>query len=290
MPRFTKQTPSKLQAPCPFNAVMLVGALCILSSGTAQAGDILTSIYPLYLIAAAVTQGIETPHLLIPAGQDGHHIQLTPANRRDLQQADLVLWVGPSYEAPLAAFLTQKLNSLALLNVPSIVRRPMRSLNGAPIAHSIDPHIWLDPQNAIRIAYMVASVRGKQQPQHATAYQKNAAAFGQSLQSVLKQQIIASPIPYWSYHDAYQYLEPTLKLTYSGSLTQDPELAPTVGQIEWLRTHRPTAGICLWLPGTMGVPSRLQPVHTIMLDEVLPAATSYIGAWQTLFKLRKQCG
>ena len=38
--------------------------------------------------------------------------------------------------------------------------------------------------------------------------------------------------PYWSYHDAYQYLERSLNLKFAGALTDDPHVAPTAAQIK----------------------------------------------------------
>ena len=61
---------------------------------------LVVSTHPIYLIAQAVTQGIEQPQLLL-VDQTGHDVHLTPAHRKAIQEASLVLWLGKAHEAPL---------------------------------------------------------------------------------------------------------------------------------------------------------------------------------------------
>ena len=52
--------------------------------------------------------------------------------------------------------------------------------------------------------------------------------------------------PYWSYHDAYQYLERPLNLRFAGALTDDPHIAPTMSQIRYLNQQRPSQKCVCW--------------------------------------------
>jgi len=45
----------------------------------AQAGTLVATTHPLYLIAQAVTQGIEQPVALLPPASSGHDVNLRPS-------------------------------------------------------------------------------------------------------------------------------------------------------------------------------------------------------------------
>lgn len=261
--------------------LLLLGLL--LCSGVSSARTLLVSVHPLYLIAQAVTQGIEQPHLLIPAQQDGHHLQLKPTDRKRLQQADFVLWLGADYEAPLKTLLQQQKNALALSDLAAFRRLLLRQANGQPIAGSLDPHLWLDPINAIAIAHAIAAVRAAQYPQDAARYQANAQRFSQQMQSALQQL----PQPqkqrgYWAYHDAYQYLEHSLHLNFEGSLSNDPELPPSPKQRQALKQRSTNTPTCLISPMALApaLQQSFMPIKTLTLDETFAHQSDFVIAWQ----------
>ena len=132
--------------------------LIIMTTSVAQARLLVASTQPLYLIAQAVSAGIEQPMLLIPAQQDGHHVQIKPEDRRRVQHADLVLWVGTEYEAGLSSLLSSKPNAIALTSLPTLQRLPLRNLDGQPRPNTLDPHVWLAPYNAIFTAHLIAHI------------------------------------------------------------------------------------------------------------------------------------
>lgn len=264
-------------------------AMLALSWGASAASPrLIASTHPLYLIAHAVTQGIETPERLLPQDQDGHHIQLSPHQRQALQQADLVLWVGADYEAPLAQVLQKQRNHISLAALPLLTWLPLRDVQGQPIAHSRDPHVWLDPHNARKIGWLIAEVRARQYPQHAARYRHNAAQFTHALQ--LNRP--SSTASYWAYHDAYQYLESTLHLSFAGALTADHELPPTAKQLLFLQKNRPsTSSVCLLSPNpnAQSYLTRLQPATLLLADETFADAEDFVSAWQKLAQKIRSC-
>ena len=251
------------------------------------------STHPLYLIAQAVTQGIEHPKLLLPANQSGHDVQLHPADRQLLKQASFVVWFGAHYEAPLARVLKNQPNAIALFDLNAFKRLPTRNTQGQAFANSVDAHLWLEPANAVGIAHAIAAVRAKQFPQFAAQYKANAATFTQQLmQQVKPLQLSRSPRPYWAYHDAYQYLERSLNLQFKGSLTVEHDLPPTLGQLAWLQQHRPTkpAGqatpktMCLLAEGQIdsAILKRLQPLKLQVVDETMRSSSNFVDGWKKL--------
>lgn len=265
-----------------------MAALLLSSHAVAATPRLITSTHPLYLIARAVTQGIETPERLLPQDQDGHHIQLSPHQRQALKQADLVLWVGADYEAPLAPILAPQRNHISLTDLPLLTWLPLRDVQGQPIAQSRDPHVWLDPRNARKIAWLIAEVRARQYPQHAARYRHNAAQFTHALQ-LSRPNTAAS---YWAYHDAYQYLESTLHLSFAGALTADHELPPTAKQLLLLQKNRPsTSSVCLLSPNpnAQSYLTRLQPATLLLADETFANAEDFVSAWQKLAQKIHSC-
>jgi zinc transport system substrate-binding protein len=76
-----------------------------------------------------------------------------------------------------------------------------------------------------------------------------------------------NPQPYWSYHDAYQYLERSLNLKFAGALTDDLHIAPTIAQIKYPQDSRPQAKNACWRKG--------RPVKT-SIKNLIP---SFFSMW-----------
>ncbi|MDU6054688.1 MAG: zinc ABC transporter substrate-binding protein, partial [Acinetobacter junii] len=126
--------------------------------------SLVVSTHPIYLIAKEVTQGIEEPVLLLN-DQTGHDVQLTPAHRKAIQDASLVIWLGKAHEAPLEKLLGQNRKAIALLDSGILTILPQRSLRGVALANTMDSHVWLEPNNAVRIAFFIATLRSQQNPE-----------------------------------------------------------------------------------------------------------------------------
>jgi len=273
---------------------MLIGLcltlLCAAQGSAVQARSLVASTQPLYLIAQAVTQGIEQPHLLIPANQDGHHLQIKPQDRQRLQQADFVLWIGASYEAALDQTLADAPNAVALSQLNGIQRLPLRDLNAQPRSNTLDPHLWLAPYNAIFTAHLIADIRGKQYPKDALKYQANAQRFSQKLLQISTKRY-AKTQPYWAYHDAYQYLEHSAGLRLAAALTADPELPPTAQQLQHLRHNRPSLRPCIFTEAhaPTALIQKLTPVQQVMIDETMRDAKDFVSGWQQLRDQMRQC-
>lgn len=203
-------------------------SVCLFCLSSLNHAGIVTTIKPLTLIANAVTEGVEQPEQLLPAGVSAHHYALKPSERVRLQQADLVVWVGSSHETFLQPLLHNRSHAISLETLPQGQRLAWRHLDTLQAqAHTLDSHLWLSPHNAILLAYKIAEVRGQQKPQFAARYQANAAAFAKNLNMAVAEEhgrIAALPQRnYLAYHDAYQYLETSLGLHYRGSLNINPE-------------------------------------------------------------------
>lgn len=102
-----------------------------------------------------------------------------------------------------------------------------------------DPHIWLDPENAVLIANAMAAALVKADPENAARYQSNLAALESSLED-LDRELAASlaPVsqqPYIVFHDAYRYFEERYGLSPVGSISVSPEQRPGARRIAEIR-------------------------------------------------------
>lgn len=252
---------------------------------------LVVSTHPIYLIAKRITQGIEEPQLLL-AHQTGHDVQLTPANRKMIQDASLLIWLGKEHEAPLEKVLANNNKAISILRSGIIQPLPLRNTRGVALKDTIDTHVWLDPNNAIRIGFFIAALRSQQHPEHKAAYWNNANSFAKELQAVAQQYSGAGEArPYWAFHDAYQYLERPLNLKFAGALTDDPHIAPTVAQIKYLNDTRPYTKMCL-LAEVSANPSQYRKLGDLSfesVDESLMQQQDFVQAWQALAKESRTC-
>ena len=263
---------------------------------SAQAATVSVSNYPLFLLSQAVTEGSPPAKQLLQAGEVGHHGSISPGDIKAIQDSKFVVWFGEPLENNLAASLNTAPNAIALFEFDAFNRHPLRDVQGKPIAGTLDPHIWLDPENAKAMTRALAVIHSHANPQYKALYHANAQKFAQRMdrgvasfvkQAKGKQQTQ----PYWAYHDAYQYIESSTNLKLVGSLSTDHHLAPRASQIRWLNEKRPAKQMCLVSPSqpAKGLLAKLQPVKTTVQPEDMSNSKDFVSGWQTMAQQVYQC-
>jgi len=109
----------------------LLSAALALASPARAAPEVVVSILPLHSLTANLMRGVGAPHLLMPAGQSPHAAQLKPSQVRQLEGADLIVWIGPSFEQSLAKIIARPRENggarmVTLLEDDSILHLPVR--------------------------------------------------------------------------------------------------------------------------------------------------------------------
>lgn len=231
--------------------------------------QVLATIAPLAGIAAAVTEGISTPDLLISGNASPHTYALTPQAAEKLQKADILLWAGPGLEQVIvskSALINPAATRLGLLDEDAgqIHLATRHSAlweddnededgHGHDHGHdhhdhgAVDPHAWLEPDNAIILANRLATALASRDSAHAERYKANAAAFTAQVKST-DARIAAQLAPlatrgYMVFHDAYQYFEHHYGLKGLGALTLSPEVAPAPRHLADLQTRLRTGQV-----------------------------------------------
>ncbi|OUD14681.1 hypothetical protein TPSD3_09150 [Thioflexithrix psekupsensis] len=224
---------------------------------------VVVSIAPLQALVSSVLPEENPPILLVESNQSPHTYHLKPSQMRELQQANLIIWVGESLEGFLAkplANLPTDIKTVALLNDPDLLRLSARA-GGAWEKHNdhdhhhadhghdkredvaeentLDPHIWLSPENAKRIVRRVAQELAMLDPMRAADYHhraEQAVLHLVSLDDTLRQQLqVIREKPYIVFHDAYFYFENHYQLNAVGSITISPENRPSAKRLQSLR-------------------------------------------------------
>ncbi|TNJ04375.1 zinc ABC transporter substrate-binding protein [Aeromonas veronii] len=219
-----------------------------------RAIEVLTTIKPLGFIAAAITDGVSEPKVLLPTGASPHDFSLRPSDIRNINSAGLVVWVGPELEGFMAKPLANHPHALALTQVEGmpLFNYATQDSHGSHdhddhdhAAHEhgdhdegheghhhegVDPHIWLGPTQAKVIAKAIASELGKLDPANQARYDANLAAFDTKVDA--KDKVIAGQMKavnekgYFVFHEAYGYWERHYGMSSKGHFTVSPERRP----------------------------------------------------------------
>lgn len=193
------------------------------------------SIKPLQLIAAAITDGLSVPSLIIGAGQDPHHPALRPSERRKLADADILLWVGPNLESAFTDLITGMDQQTSIV----ISAYDLIATADLAIAESLDPHIWLSTDNARLIAQTLALKLVELDSPNRLAYETNLAEFIAALDR-LDQDITGILVghknkPFAVYHNGFTYYERQFGLQHVASFTQNEEVQPGIRKVLEIR-------------------------------------------------------
>jgi len=226
--------------------------------------SVVASIKPIHSLVAAVMGDIGTPHLLLEAPSSAHHFTLKPSQARSLQAADIVFWVGPTMEQPLTkalATLAPQAQTLPLIESAGLVLINFDKVTPAHEKHDhekhdhekhdkhdehakhddhlINPHIWLDPQNAKIMLGVIAARLAKADPENASTYAANAdsmAARLATLETDITSQLASySAAKFLVLHDAHVYFERRFGLRNYGAITTEPDVMPTASRVKALR-------------------------------------------------------
>lgn len=201
--------------------------------------QVVVSLKPLHSWVCALMEGRGTPALLLEGKLSPHTAALRPRDVRLIKQADLMIWIGPSFEVVLekAVRSLPPKSVLTLETFSQLDWLPQRDNacqghEGHAHTHSyLDGHIWLDPVRAQKIVLLLVEILGKIDPEARELYEKNGLCLRDTLQN-LHQQLCErlTPLqgkPFVVMHDAYQYFQKRYGLSYQGVILLSPERPPS---------------------------------------------------------------
>ena len=124
-------------------SLILSSTLISILSFTAQAEiNVVASVKPLHSLVSGVMEGVQKPDLIVKGAASPHTYSLKPSQAKQLEEADLVFWMGHELESfleqPLEAIAT-KAKVVELIDSQGLKRLDMRE-GGAFDDHGHDDH------------------------------------------------------------------------------------------------------------------------------------------------------
>lgn len=214
---------------------------------------IVTSIRPLTLIARQVAGDLAVVEELLAASQDPHHASLNVSRRRLIEQADLVIWVGPGLEGTLEKPLASKQADAVLTWLPAQpVSRSKRHDHG----HGVnDPHPWLDPDAALAFSRQLSERLAKLFPAQTAALAQRQQSFEKALAArvkTLEKRLATLPQrAFIAEHAAYGPFAERFGIASVGSLTDASGVAKGARNLWQLKNQDKTGCVVVErLPGS----------------------------------------
>ena len=239
----------------------------------AEVPRVITDIPPIHALVSQVMGGLGAPVLLLEKGADEHDFQLRPSQMANITQADLVVWIGPE----LTPWLERALESakpgyvsVALIDLPGTLTiaggedehdhaaegegegvdaEGQAHSEGEDHAHGgVDPHVWLNPQNAVFWLDTIAAELAKADAANAPSYFANATVAKARVVALDSElQVLLDPIkdrPFVTFHDAYGYFVAHYGLSFAGSVALGDASAPGAARLRELQDTMGRGVVC----------------------------------------------
>ena len=244
---------------------------CLLccSARAAETEGIVVTIKPLHSLVSAVMGDTGEATLLLTGTASPHAFQLKPSQVQVMQQANIVFYIGGGLEPFLAkafAGLPSQVRRVAVTQGAELTTLAFReggaweahqheerggdAADGHDHAHhdhgNYDVHVWLDPENAIKMVKFITRELSRVYPENRNVYKANAREMVATISTLAGElEAVLAPVkdePFIVFHDAYQYFERVYGLTGVGSITFEPDESPSPNRIREVRAKLQETG------------------------------------------------
>jgi zinc transport system substrate-binding protein len=190
------------------------------------------SIAPLADFAQQVGGDYAQVITLVPPGASPHTYELTPAQAEQVAKARLLVLNGVRLEY-WADKLVESAGNPNLIVVDT--SKGIEILEGESSGAGGNPHIWLDPQNAIIQVEHIRAALLRSDPAHADDYRANAKRYSAELWEL--DQEIANEVATWSnrqfiaFHPAWVYFAQRYGLEQVAVIERSPGREPSPAEV-----------------------------------------------------------
>ena len=240
-------------------SIILASTLISGFSTTANADiNVIASVKPIHSLVSGVMEGAGKPDLIVKGSASPHTYSLKPSQAKQLEEADLVFWMGHELESflekPLEAIATSA-HVVELIDSSNLKKIEMRE-GGMFDSHAhdehegheghddhghgeFDVHVWLDPENAKVLVNEIKLELIELDPKNASIYEANSMKINLKLDQLIDE--VSAKLEsekgkgYVVFHDAYQYFEERFGMSAVGSITVSPEVVPGANRIRELK-------------------------------------------------------
>ena len=263
---------------------------------------VFSSIKPLSLVANALLRDLPEDAVRVSTLLQGqaspHHYSLNVSSALDIQDADLLLWVGEDFERFLIKPIARRKNiSLAMRDTADELQQSQATWGDErghhhdhdhdqdkTSAHHADLHLWLDPHRVISYAENLVVELKRLLPLYEVQIEANMLVFRQQIHKTEKA-IFAyfrqqTPSHYLVFHDAYGHFAGFFNLPEPLALTLVPDQMLSAKQLLLLRKQAQGAACLLVERGNeakgQAFANKLKlPVVEVDILAIEPAVTGY---------------
>lgn len=192
---------------------------------TPEADHIVVSVPPLAWLARTVAPEAEIT-VLVPEGASPHGYEMTPQQAAALREADVVLLVGLGLEpAGVDVAIGPARDGRVIIHLEDGLG-PMDDAEMADAHdHTIDPHLWLDPESMRFGAGQLAAALGRSNAAVETTISAIEREYAEALAPYAGDRIVGV-------HDAWSRLAARFGLEAPESVMERSEIETTPGAIE----------------------------------------------------------
>ena len=246
-------------------SIIILFVFSSINAFATETTGVISTIQPINSLVSAVIGNTGKTISIIPAEQSPHDFKLKPSDVKVLQNSNIIFYVSNHLESSVTKVFKNLPKNIKLINLmeeSGINHLAIRD-NAAWERHDHhddhddhdkhgkkhddhddhekedDVHIWLSPDNAIKIVQKVNKVLSLYFPENSKIYNDNTTKFIDKIKT-LKMELVRelSPIknkPYIVFHDAYQYFEKTFELNAVGSVALEGDIASSPKQISFIK-------------------------------------------------------
>ncbi len=193
--------------------VYLAIALAFWMPQTALADSrVVASIKPIHSLAAAIMDGVGEPALIVKGFESVHDYQPKPSDAKLLEEADVVVWIGPDLESSISTAIRNLSKNAISVELSEVDGLTLFGFRESHVHHDeeddhgeegeededhegeredddhgeerdedrdmheegeLDMHVWLDVSNAILMADEIARALKVAYPQHSDLFDSN---------------------------------------------------------------------------------------------------------------------
>ncbi|WP_298705197.1 metal ABC transporter substrate-binding protein [uncultured Veillonella sp.] len=250
--------------------VGLVGCGSAGSRGDSEKLQVVATVYPAYDVAKVVGGDKVDVQLLVPPGAEPHDWEPTVSDLKSIGKAKVFFYNGAGLE-PTEKLLTpdilQKAKPVELAKVVDlryVGEEDAHHHEGEEDAHhhegeekahhhdghthepgSVDPHIWLNPENVMKEVDLVVATLSEVDPANKAYYEANGKAYKEKLQALdTKYKEFAQTISNNNLvvtHEAFGYLADQYGFKQEGIMGLSPDAEPTpekmASLVNFIKTH-----------------------------------------------------
>lgn len=223
---------------------------------------IVTDIPPVQSLVMQVVGDRGTVDVLLEPNADPHHFQLRPSQARSVAQSNLLVWISEDMTPWLDRVIQASGDTLG--HLPLLHEDIHTDTDEEEIAHHHeDPHLWLDPNEAVEMLEKIESKLVELDPEGAAIYTENTQAAVNRLFEMGSE--IADSLsgvqdrPFVVTHDGYRYFVRHFGLSQAGSLSDIHDSAASAKTVSNL-AHMAENGQVHCVFGEVGESSKLTQV------------------------------